>query len=261
MGLNWIDVKDLSFNYLLFLEKLHVEYAVSSFENKEILGTALNGNPAVKWYFKALAPDLADQIDKICAAAKRDPDRESLRAAEIKVMEEVNDWIVYVVDPSVYDELQFMSWDTRELVSITDFNGKKVVDIGSGTGKQAFAAAEYARSVYCVEPVRRLREYLRKKARGLGMKNVFVIDGLITEIPFEDSFADVTMGGHVFGDEMEKEYSEMERVTRPGGMIIFCPGNNDEEGPAHDFLVSKGFSWSSFEEPGEGVKRKYWKER
>ena len=37
------------------------------------------------------------------------------------------------------------------------------------------------------------------------------------------------MGGHVFGDEPEAEWRELERVTKPGGWVILCPGNNDVE--------------------------------
>jgi len=48
-------------------------------------------------------------------------------------------------------------------------------------------------------------------------------------------------------------------VTRPGGMMILCPGNNDRDTEAHRYLVSQGFAWSRFEEPGDGIKRKYWK--
>jgi len=67
------------------------------------------------------------------------------------------------------------------------------------------------------------------------------------------------MGGHVFGDHPEEEYAEMVRVTKPGGMVILCPGNNDRDEGWHSFLVDQGFEWSRFEEPGDGIKRKYWK--
>jgi len=86
------------------------------------------------------------------------------------------------------------------------------------------------------------------------------VDGLITDIPFPDQFADVTMGGHVFGDHLEQEYQEMARVTKPGGMVILCPGNDDRDNDRHRFLVSEGFHWwSRFEGPEDGMKRKYWK--
>ena len=85
------------------------------------------------------------------------------------------------------------------------------------------------------------------------------MDGLITDLPFPDGFADITMGGHVFGDTPEASYREMKRVTKPGGMIILCPGTSCRRTEAHEYLVSQGFAWSTFEEPRDGTKRKYWK--
>ena len=67
------------------------------------------------------------------------------------------------------------------------------------------------------------------------------------------------MAGHVYGDDLEDEYNELMRVTKKNGMIILCPGNNDEDNDIHKYLISKGFSWSVFEEPTDGNKRKYWK--
>ncbi len=68
------------------------------------------------------------------------------------------------------------------------------------------------------------------------------------------------MGGHVFGECPEKELEELERVTRPGGSVILCPGNNDRDNVIHRLLVERGYSWGRFEEPRDGMKRKYWKE-
>jgi ubiquinone/menaquinone biosynthesis C-methylase UbiE len=143
---------------------------------------------------------------------------------------------------------------------LTDFSGKIVIDIGSGTGRLAFIAAERACAVFAVEPVGNLRLYIKQKARDQNLRNIFPVDGKITDLPFPDGFADITMGGHVFGEHPEAEYTEMKRVTKPGGMIILCPGTSLNETKAHEYLVSQEFSWSLFEEPQDGKKRKYWKQ-
>lgn len=68
------------------------------------------------------------------------------------------------------------------------------------------------------------------------------------------------MGGHVFGDDSEEELAEMEHVTRPGGMVVFMPATNlDGDDANHNILLAVGYHWDTFEEPGEGPKRKYWK--
>jgi ubiquinone/menaquinone biosynthesis C-methylase UbiE len=171
----------------------------------------------------------------------------------------INDLLVYVVDPSIYDEQPFLGWDSQELTSLTDFTGKVVTDVGAGTGRLAFVVARQARAVYADEPVANLRQYLMDEARGAGLQNVFPVDGLITRIPFDEGFADVTMGGHVFGEDPEQEYHEMARVTKSGGMVILCPGTNDEDNETHSSLTSEGFAWSRFEEPADDMMRKYWK--
>jgi ubiquinone/menaquinone biosynthesis C-methylase UbiE len=67
------------------------------------------------------------------------------------------------------------------------------------------------------------------------------------------------MGGHVFGDKPQQELLEIERVTKSGGVVILCPGNNDVDNQTHHLLIDHSYSWSRFEEPQDGWKRKYWK--
>ena len=136
--------------------------------------------------------------------------------------------------------------------------GKRIVDVGSGTGKQAFAVAPLCKAVYCVEPAWSLRRYLRERAEREHVKNLYVADGLMESLPFEDGFADIITSGHVFGDSPDAELAEMLRVTKPGGMVILIPGNNDCDNAVHHFLTDTGFAFGRFEEPGDGWKRKYW---
>jgi ubiquinone/menaquinone biosynthesis C-methylase UbiE len=150
-------------------------------------------------------------------------------------------------------------WESSELTDLVDFNGKTVIDLGSGTGRLALIAAPLARTVFAVEPVGNLRCYIKDKTRRQGFENVYPVDGTNTAIPFPDYFADVTMSGHVFGDLPEEEYQEMERVTRPGGMLILCPGTSRKETRAHEYLLTHDFEWAEFEEPGKHIVRKYWK--
>ena len=171
----------------------------------------------------------------------------------------MTDLVVYAVDPAVYDAQPFLRWDTNELMSMADFTGKTVIDVGAGTGRLTLPVAEKASTVFAVEPVANLRAYLKKKAHARGLENIYPVDGLITEIPFPEGTADVTMGGHVFGDNLNAEYTELLRVTKVGGKIILCPGNADTDNETHAFLIARGYEWSRFEEPHEGWKRKYWR--
>ena len=173
----------------------------------------------------------------------------------------MTDLVVYAVDPAIYDAQAFLEWDSNELLCLADFSGKTILDVGAGTGRLTLAVAGMAATVFAVEPVANLRSFLKQKCSKQGIRNVYAVDGLINEIPFPDQFADITMAGHVFGDSPEAEYQELLRVTKPGGMIILCPGNSDKDDAVHHFLLARGFSWSRFEEPHDGWKRKYWQKR
>jgi len=223
------------------------------------LAVALRANPAVEWYLRHKCPDINRWLDHVLAKECRPVNQDEIRPAELSVLNAINDLLVYVIDPTIYDSQPFLGWDSNELTSLVDFRGKTVLDIGAGTGRLTFVAAEKAEMVFAIEPVANLRYYLKEKAREKGLANIYPVDGLITQIPFPNNFADVSIGGHVFGENPEEEYREMARVTRDGGEIILCPGNNDLDNTTHHFLVSAGFRWSRFEEPGAGMKRKYWK--
>ncbi len=258
--LDWMDVSDLSFNALLLLEKMHLDYLPKMDIPREELAVALKGNPAVEWYLRNKTAGLNSWLDAVKEEnAGSAPTRERIRQAEIEVLENMNDWLVYVVNPEKYDQQSFLAWDSRELREIADFQNKRVLDLGAGTGRLTLVAAQEAAEVFAVEPVTSLREYLKKKSRDRGYSNIYVVDGLIEAIPFPGNFADIIMGGHVFGEYCLQEYREMLRVVKPGGKLVLCPGNNDCDNEIHEFLVSRGFQWSSFLEPGDGEKRKYWK--
>jgi ubiquinone/menaquinone biosynthesis C-methylase UbiE len=112
--------------------------------------------------------------------------------------------------------------------------------------------------VFAVEPVENLRRFLKTKAHKHGFHNFYAVDGLISDLPFPQYFADVVICGHVFGDQPRAEFQEMKRITQKGGMIILCPGSNGSEEQAHQFLVEQGFNWNWFIEPPSGRVRKYW---
>lgn len=257
MALNWMDISLLHFNTLLLLERVQLSWFPGFNPPAAEFATALRAHPAVYWYLRHKCPEIVPWLESLLAQNPHNlPD---VRQAEVAVLRRFEDLLVYVHDPAIYDAQPFLDWDSDELLSLVDFQGKTVIDVGAGTGRLTFLAAEAA-AVFAVEPVENLRRYIRGKAQAQELNNIYPVDGLITRIPFPDGFADVTMGGHVFGDEPAREHAEMLRVTRPGGMLILCPGNGDQEDAIHAYLVGAGFAWARFEEPRDGWKRKYWKQ-
>jgi precorrin-6B methylase 2 len=259
MPVNWMDVSGLSFNSMLLLEEVQLSWFPGWLPEKE-LAIALHANPAVEWYFRSKCPQIVPWVNRVMEQGTVHFSSEPavIRQAEIAILKSAEDLIVYAVAPEAYDAQPFLAWDSSELLSLTDFRQKTVLDIGAGTGRLAFTAASQAEVVFAVEPVWNLRRYMRQKAGSSAVTNVFPVDGIITCIPFPDHFADITMGGHVFGDNMQEEYNEVKRVTRPGGMIILLPANQDVDNDCHRFLVERGFQWSVFIEPPADRMRKYW---
>jgi len=258
MPVNWMDVSSLSFNSILLLERVQLSWFPGWLPEME-LSVALKANPVIEWWIRHKCPDIEPWLDTVLKDCNEERSPLAIRQAEVSVLKSITDLLVYAINPTIYDALPFLKWDSRELTGAADFRDKTVIDIGAGTGRLTLLAAQSAKVVFAIEPVENLRRYLKDKARKSGFNNIFPVDGTTTAIPFPDQFADISIGGHVFGDQSEVEYSELARITRKGGQIILCPGNNDRDNEIHQFLLEKGFLWSSFEEPVDGMKRKYWK--
>ena len=258
------NIEALPIETMLLFEERQLLYLPEHGKRRE-LALVFRARPHIAWYVQNKAPALSEWMEALTNEYRDEllPEGEAFSALCTKLLESMEDWVVYVTAPEDYDTQVFTTWDANELTGLADFSGKIVVDIGSGTGKQAFAAAPLARYVYCVEPVYNLRKYLKAQAKAHGFHNVFVVDGLLEGIPFHEGFADIVTGGHVFGDDMETEYAELTRVTKKGGTIVLCPGNVDRDNDTHRFLTDKGFSYRRFLEPGDtyasGWVRSYWK--
>jgi SAM-dependent methyltransferase len=265
--LNWKhDLNEVPIDVILLFEEFHFRYLEGTNLHKE-LALIFKSKPYIEWFIRNKVPELSYWVDEISQKYKNETigSIDEQRNIELKVIHELEDWIIYVLSPDDYNNQPFNNWDKKELLEITDWRNKIVVDIGSGTGKQIFTVAPYVKIIYSVEPVTNLRKFLRNKSREIGYKNIYVIDGFITSIPFENEFADIVMCGHVLGDSLAEELDELERVTKTEGYIIACPGNIDKDNEQHKYLTERGYNWQSFLEPGNvigsGHKRKYWKKK
>jgi SAM-dependent methyltransferase len=265
--LNWKkDLNEVPIDVVLLFEEFHLKYIKRTNLQKEF-ALLFKFRPYIEWFVRNKAPELNQWIDKISLDYRNEKinSTDEIRKNELKIISELEDWVIYVLSPDDYNSQPFNNWDINELLNITDWRNKIVVDIGSGTGKQVFTVAPYAKVVYCIEPVSNLRKYLKNESKRKMYKNIHVVDGLIESIPFENEFADIVMCGHVLGDSLKDELNEMERVTKKGGLIIACPGNIDKDNEQHEYLTEKGYNWERFLEPGEvigsGYKRKYWKKK
>lgn len=261
MATGIFDNAHLEIEDLYLLEAFQIAYLPGYVPECEFAGVLLT-YPSIERFLRKRCPDVTAFLERIKEKHPSKPDARRLPDLEEKVVRGIDDLVGYNRCPEVYDAAPFHAWDFREVTSIVDLDDRVVFDVGSGTGRVALEAAQYARHVFAIEPVSRLREFIRNKAADLGLRNLFVGDGFLHSIPFPDDFADVLVTSHALGWRLQDELRELERVVKQGGYLVHCPGTAEtprEEGQ-HRALTSPqwGYEFSRYQE-SDGWKRKYWK--
>ena len=169
----------------------------------------------------------------------------------------------YIMQDGDVERWDFHNWDFAEVTEITSLQDKVVVDAGAGTGRVALEAAQTAAVVFAVEPVGRLRQFIRQKAHQAQLQNVHVLDGFNHAIPLPAAWVDVLITSHALGWDLEAELADFEGVVKAGGFIVHCPGtaDNASEEEQHKRLISAdwNYEFSRYKE-SDGWKRKYWKQ-
>jgi tRNA/tmRNA/rRNA uracil-C5-methylase (TrmA/RlmC/RlmD family) len=222
VSFNWINAEEFSFNSFLLMDRWLVRMICNNYfewqEFTENFGIALANNPTVAWYFTHRSPESKPSIDKMIAMAPTELTADDVRKAEVFVINAMETSIVYAYPDIMEKSCNYIyDWNKEYLFELADFKDKIVLDVGSGTGRLAFAAAEKAKRVYASEPIDVLREYMRDKIKRENIKNVIVVDGTVGQIPYEDNTFDIVMSGHVVGDNYDIEIAEMTRVVKNGG--------------------------------------------
>ncbi|GKX66493.1 class I SAM-dependent methyltransferase [Inconstantimicrobium mannanitabidum] len=246
MNYNWINPEEISFNCFLLMDRWLIRMILNNYLGEQDfddkLSITLAYNPAVAWYFAHKSPESKASIDKLIAMAPKNLSPNDVRKAEIFVISKLETSVVYAY-PNIMDKNcdYIYNWNKNSLFELADFTDKLVLDVGSGTGRLAFAAAEKAKRVYASEPTDMLREYMRDKIKRENIKNIIVVDGTIEQIPYEDNTFDIVMSGHVVGDDYEHEIAELTRVVKNGGYIIDCIGEDNRKRKVDEELLKRGF--------------------
>lgn len=249
MSFNWIDKSQYTLDSFLLMDRWLIRMAINTSndwpEFAQNLSLALSSRPYVAWYCIKKAPEVKERVEQLIKSAPINADSKQIKTAEEFIVQATETSIIYTDPNNMNKNCNYIyNWKEEHLLELVDFKNKLVLDIGSGTGRLAFAAAKLARKVYASEPTDMLREFMRDKIKNEHISNVVVVDGTVEHIPYEDNTFDIVMSAHVVGDNYDAELTEMQRVTKHNGYILDCIGDDDRirEKPNEEML-KRGFEY------------------
>jgi SAM-dependent methyltransferase len=112
----------------------------------------------------------------------------------------------------------------ERLVDAADLHaGQRVLDVATGTGNAALAAARLGCEVTGIDDVPELLERGRARAAAEGLQVTFQ-EGDAEHLPFPDASFDAVLSvlGAMFTPDQERAAAELARVCRPGGTIALA---------------------------------------
>jgi ubiquinone/menaquinone biosynthesis C-methylase UbiE len=131
--------------------------------------------------------------------------------------------ILYRDYPEIYEEWGKIEKKPDLMALLNDhfaFTGKKIADIGSGSGISTIDLTKYSDSVVGIEIEDAMNTIAASKAQAAGVNNVQFKLGDAECIPLENCSVDVAIAIMIAGGDIQKVAQEMERIIKPGGMVI-----------------------------------------
>lgn len=213
------------------------------------LAEVLHAHPEMRAFLEVRHPPIADHLS--CVLATHAPSEgAAIVRSEQDLLWEIADLLVYDTAPQLYDALPTNDWDFAVVHDLVDLTDRTVIDAGAGSGKVAFGAAARARHVFAVEPVARLREFLRDRAAASGVTNLFVLDGTLDAMPLPTDTADVLLTCRAIGWRLDEELVEIDRVVRAEGVALHLglphPPSGDDQ--RHVRLTEAGYAVVTYAE-------------
>ncbi|MGI6472289.1 MAG: ubiquinone/menaquinone biosynthesis methyltransferase [Candidatus Methanomethylophilaceae archaeon] len=141
---------------------------------------------------------------------------------------------VYVKDvfteiSSYYDEMNdIMSmgmikrWHKFMMKKLGDLEGKKCLDVGTGTGEIAFLMASRGGNVTGIDLTPAMIELAEKKMTEKNLPKADLMVGDALDLPFEEGTFDCVTSGYMLRNvtDIPKAVSEMCRVLKSGGICV-----------------------------------------
>jgi SAM-dependent methyltransferase len=156
--------------------------------------------------------------------------------------------LLYRLEPELYDRLATAEQLHPGVVGWLPRDVGRIAEIGAGSGRLTMELTGRGRRIVAVEPALPLRRILRRKLAAAGHADrVAVIPGYFDELPLPDGRADLVVTCSAFTPAPEHGgeagLAEMERVGRPGGLVVIIWPNH------LDWLAARGYRYVSFPGP------------
>ncbi|MCB9766035.1 MAG: class I SAM-dependent methyltransferase [Alphaproteobacteria bacterium] len=251
----WFGHLPLEIDDLFLLERFQLLYLPERAPLAS-LGAVLAAMPHLRRFIATRCPELTDWLAGAVDAGSGSSEPVGGHARAL--VWEIADLLVYQRFPEAYDALAELRWDADQLADVCELEGRTIIDAGAGSGWLSEDLARSGRVVFAVEPVGRLREYIRQRADRAALGNLFVLDGLLHRIPLPASSADVLVTSRAIGWQLADELVEIERVVRPGGWAIHSVGTPDDSPRTEldERLEASGYAPSRYRDAG-GWRRRY----
>jgi len=244
---------------LLLLESFQIAYLPDRVPQKEF-ATLVRKYPYIKDFLILKDSSIAVFLSKLLNDQEEITNEQLIAEYCDEAVWEIADLVLYNKFPELYDEKVKFNWAIDEIVTKDTLTGKVVADVGAGSGMLAFMLANYAKTVYAIEPIASFRTFIRQKADKLNCRNLYAIDGLLESIPFPDNSFDILFTSNAIGWNIEKELNEIERVVKPNGQVVHIMRVNEKasENPIHEKLISEEWNYEFCKTANEnGFKLKY----
>lgn len=227
---------------------------------KEEFAVLLRENQAIQRYFIAMYPPINSFINDLLKENGSNKNNKSVEENYQNLLWEIADLVVYNKHPQLIDTHVGITWKLNEITTPKSLDGKVVIDAGAGTGRLAFMAAQFAKTVFAIEPAVSFRQLIKERVNRENVKNLFVVDGFLDSIPFPDNFVDFLMTSNAIGWNIESELKEIERILKPNGKAIHLiqSDNADAKILFHDILISPEWQYNCTDyKKRNGLKLKY----
>ena len=178
-----------------------------------------------------------DELTRFGATATADPQSDITLAWEL----------LYRLEPELYERLVSAERLHPSVLAWLPHDLGRIVEVAAGTGRLTLELVERAREVVAIEPAGPLREILNEKlSRAENGHRARVVQGFFDELPVGDDYADLVVACSALtpapGHGGEAGLAEMERVCKPGGLVVIVWPN---ELP---WLDANGYRYVSFDD-------------